>query len=93
MSECDHVQKLWFGFNSYIQTKLWKDKLNPEQSSLKSVIAAAEIIEIANSISTRQDHQHKFEGKGKACTANDDSGKRPDGHKTEGRGQYDLGET
>jgi hypothetical protein len=34
VSKRDQVTKIWFGFNAYIQTNLWKDKLNPENSSL-----------------------------------------------------------
>ena len=34
---------------------LWKDKLNPEKSSLKSVLAAAEIIKITHSMTSRNE--------------------------------------
>ena len=59
ISECDQVMKLWFGFQPYIQSNLWKDKLNPEKSPLKAVIAAAEVIEIAHSVTTRQERPPK----------------------------------
>ena len=59
ISERDQVIKLWHGFNPYIQTDLWKDKLNPEKSSLKSVLAAAEIIEIAHSVTSRKERSVK----------------------------------
>ena len=55
VSERDQVIKLWHGFNPYIQTDLWKDKLNPEKSSLISVLVAAEIIEIAHSVTSRKE--------------------------------------
>jgi len=48
--ECTKVHKLWFGLRKEIQHDLWRDKLNPEISSLRSVIASAEIIEIAQSV-------------------------------------------
>ena len=51
--------KLWFGFQPYIQSDLWKDKLNPEKSLLKAVIAAAEVIEIAHSVMTRRERPPK----------------------------------
>jgi len=44
------VHKLWFGLQKEIQHDLWWDKLNPEISSLQSVIASVEIIEIAQSV-------------------------------------------
>jgi len=44
------VHKLWFGLRKEIQHDLWRDRLNPEISSLRSVIASAEIIEIAQSV-------------------------------------------
>jgi len=44
------VHKLWFGLRKEIQHDLWRDKLNPEISSLRAVIASAEIIEIAQSV-------------------------------------------
>ena len=54
VSDREKVIKLWFGFNQHIQAELWKDKLNPEKSTLKQVVAAAEIIEIAHSVSNRR---------------------------------------
>lgn len=44
------VHKFWFGLCKEIQHNLWRKKLNPEISSLKIVILAAEVIEIARSI-------------------------------------------
>ena len=55
VSKCDQVMKLWLGFNNYIQTKLWKDKLNPKESTLKQMIAAAKVIEIAYSMGTQKE--------------------------------------
>ena len=51
--------KLWFGFQPYIQSDLWKDKLNLEKLPLKAVIAAAEVIEIAHSVMTRRERPAK----------------------------------
>jgi len=48
--ECTKVHKLWFGLRKEIQHDLWRDKLNPEISSLRVVIMSAEIIEIAQSV-------------------------------------------
>jgi len=44
------VHKLWFGLQKEIQHDLWWDKLNPEISSLRTIVTGAEIIEIAQSI-------------------------------------------
>ena len=49
-SQRDKVIKLWNGFRRSIQAALWNDKLNPEISSWRKVLAAAEIIEIAESV-------------------------------------------
>ena len=46
------VTKFWSGLQYKIQRDLWRDKLNPEVSSLKEVVAAAEIVEIARSMVT-----------------------------------------
>ncbi|KIK12446.1 hypothetical protein PISMIDRAFT_68468, partial [Pisolithus microcarpus 441] len=45
--ECAKVHKLWSGLCKELQCDLWKEKLNPEISSLKKVAATAEILEIA----------------------------------------------
>jgi hypothetical protein len=50
VGEREKVTKLRNGFQYWIQSELWKDKLNPEKSSLREVIAAAEVIEIAHSV-------------------------------------------
>ncbi|KAF8833859.1 hypothetical protein BDN67DRAFT_916116, partial [Paxillus ammoniavirescens] len=55
VSECDKVMKLWFRLNGYIQSDLWKDKLHPEESSLRAVVNAAEVIEIAHSVNVSND--------------------------------------
>ena len=46
------VTKFWSGLQYEIQRDLWRNKLNPEVSSLKEVVAAAEIVEIARSVVT-----------------------------------------
>ena len=60
MDECTQVHKLWFGLRKEIQHDLWREKLNPEISTLEDVIAAAKIIEIAQSVTS--------ETNGKGCT-------------------------
>ncbi|KAF4565677.1 hypothetical protein EYR36_002255 [Pleurotus pulmonarius] len=50
ISERDKVNTLWFGLRSSIQQDLWKDRRNPETSSWQDVVAAAEVIEIAQSV-------------------------------------------
>ena len=50
MDERTCVHKLWFGLQQEIQQDLWHEKLNPEISSLEDVIAAAEVIEITQSV-------------------------------------------
>ena len=49
-SQWDKVIKLWNGFRHSIQAALYNDKLNPEISSWRKVLAAAEVIEIAEKI-------------------------------------------
>ena len=51
------VTKFWSSLQYEIQRDLWRDKLNPEVSSLKEVVAAAEIVEIARSV-VMQDRDH-----------------------------------
>ncbi|KIN97118.1 hypothetical protein M404DRAFT_66926, partial [Pisolithus tinctorius Marx 270] len=43
------VHKFWLGLHKELQRNLWKEKLNPEVSTLKKVVASAEILEIAQS--------------------------------------------
>ena len=49
-SKRDKVIKLWNGFRRPIQAALWNDKLNPEISSWRKVLVAAEIIEITEKV-------------------------------------------
>jgi hypothetical protein len=51
----DHqkVTRFWTGLDATIQAELWKKELNPEMSSFHDVQNAAEIIEIAHSVPTR----------------------------------------
>ena len=44
------VNKFWKGLQKEFQRDLWKDKLNPEVSTLREVVAAAEVIEISWSV-------------------------------------------
>ena len=60
MDERTQVHKLWFGLRKEIQHDLWHEKLNPEISTLEDMIAAAENIEIAQSVT--------LEMNGKGCT-------------------------
>ena len=50
MDEHTQVHKLWFGLRKEIQHDLLHEKLNPEISTLEDMITAAEIIEIAQSV-------------------------------------------
>ena len=53
IGECNDrlkVNKFWKGLWKDFQCDLWKDKLNPEISTLKEVMAAVEIIEISWSV-------------------------------------------
>ncbi|KIN93944.1 hypothetical protein M404DRAFT_68796, partial [Pisolithus tinctorius Marx 270] len=45
-NECTKVHKFWSGLRQELQCDLWKEKLNPEISMLKKVVASAEILEI-----------------------------------------------
>ncbi|KIN96089.1 hypothetical protein M404DRAFT_164089, partial [Pisolithus tinctorius Marx 270] len=40
------VHKLWSGLHKELQRDLWREKLNPEISSLKRVIVSTEVLEI-----------------------------------------------
>jgi len=51
-SDCLKVDKFWKGLRREFQRDLWRDKLNQEVSTLKEVVAAAEIIEISKSVMT-----------------------------------------
>ncbi|KIM51986.1 hypothetical protein SCLCIDRAFT_33007 [Scleroderma citrinum Foug A] len=73
--ERTQVHKLWFGLQKEIQHDLWHEKLNPEISSLKDVIAAAEVIEIAQSVTTKT----KGKGRTKTPTAIHSAAATPDG--------------
>jgi len=53
----DQMTRLWTGLNAELQRELWKKELNPEVSSFKEVQAAAEIIEIAHSVSIGRDRK------------------------------------
>lgn len=44
------MNKLWSGLRPQLQRDLWKEKLNPEVSRLKEVVATAEVLEIAQSV-------------------------------------------
>ena len=44
------VDKFWKGLRKDFQCDLWKDKLNLEVSTLKEVVAVAEVIEISHSV-------------------------------------------
>ena len=46
----DQVLKFWNSARPSIQRELWRNKLNPELSTWKKVVAQAEIIEIAENI-------------------------------------------
>lgn len=46
LSKREKVDKLWHGFNAYIQKELWRERLSPE-ASWEEVVEAAEIIEMA----------------------------------------------
>jgi hypothetical protein len=61
VGEREIVTKLWNGFQYWIQSELWKDKLNPEKSSLREVIAAAEVIEIAHSVGGNNNKRSSFD--------------------------------
>jgi len=46
------VNKFWKGLRKDFQPDLWKDKLIPEVSTLKQVVAAAKVLEISRSVMT-----------------------------------------
>ena len=53
----DQVLKFWNSARPSIQKELWRNKLNPELSSWKKVVAQAEIIEIADNVAERRDRR------------------------------------
>ncbi|KIK11107.1 hypothetical protein PISMIDRAFT_19808 [Pisolithus microcarpus 441] len=48
--EGNKAYKFWFGLRKELQSELWKEKLNPEVSSLREIVSTAEILEIAQSV-------------------------------------------
>ncbi|KAF8834527.1 hypothetical protein BDN67DRAFT_985260 [Paxillus ammoniavirescens] len=87
ISERDKVMKLWFSLNGYIQLDLWRDKLHLEESSLSAVVNAAEVIEIAHSVSVTNDRKPRDwdrSAKGTAgSTSNQSAGGRSRPQKSE----------
>ena len=69
ISKRDRVIKLWTGFRHYIQQALWKDGLHLEVSDWDEVVAQAEMIEIAQNVSSNflapSDHRRSGNGNGK----------------------------
>ena len=55
--EQDQVLKFWNSARPSIQKELWRNKLNPELSLWRKVVAQAEIIEIAEDVAERQDRK------------------------------------
>ena len=55
--ERDQVLKFWNGSRLVIQKGLWRDNLNPETSSWAVVVAQAEVIEISENVTERQDRK------------------------------------
>ena len=55
--EQDQVLKFWNSARPSIQRELWRNKLNPELSSWRKVVAQAEIIEIAENVAERRDRK------------------------------------
>ena len=53
----DQVLKFWNSARASIQKELWRNKLNPELSSWNTVVAQAEIIEIAENVAERRDRR------------------------------------
>jgi hypothetical protein len=60
ISTQDQVIKFWNGARPAIQKELWKNKLNPEISSWRKVVAQAEIIEIAENVAERHDRRPRL---------------------------------
>ena len=57
ISKQDQVIKFWNSSRLSIQKELWRNKLHPELSSWKKVIAWAEIIEIMENVAKRRDQK------------------------------------
>jgi hypothetical protein len=54
------VLKLWTGAGPSIQRELWRSNLNPEITSWGDVLAAAEVVEIAEGVTDfRQSNDSK----------------------------------
>ncbi|KIO06696.1 hypothetical protein M404DRAFT_66349, partial [Pisolithus tinctorius Marx 270] len=66
-NEHTKVHKFWSGLRKELQCDLWKEKLNPEVSNLKKVVASVEILEIVQSITG--DYAHRLRRwRSKKCT-------------------------
>ena len=67
---------MWNGFQHWLQSELWKDKLNLEKFTLSEVIATAEVLEIAHLVGGGSEHCfHK--GKDKSLSFNRSSDNLP----------------
>jgi len=84
VGECQKVTRLWTGLSAMIQTELWKKELNPESSSFREVKNAAEIIEIAHLVPTRDRDRRP---KDKAPKGEVNSGDNPRGLKGDAPGR------
>ena len=49
------VVKLWYSLTTRIQKALWRDGLHPDSSTWDEVVAKAEVIEIADSVTNRRE--------------------------------------
>ena len=76
VSEREKVTRLWNGFQHWLQSELWKDKLNSEKSTLSEVVAAAEVLEIAHSVGGGSE-RHFHKGKDKSLSFNRSSDNPP----------------
>jgi hypothetical protein len=80
-SQRDKVIKLWNGFRRSIQAALWNDKLNPEISSWRKILAAAEIIEIAESVNSNSKESKTDSYSGSVLPSNKGKRHREKSHK------------
>ena len=73
----DQVLKFWNSARPSIQKELWKSRLNPETSSWSTVLAQAEIIEIAENVAERRDRRSGQASQASGSGSNPSKGKQP----------------
>ena len=82
--EQDQVLKFWNSARPSIQKELWRNKLNPELSSWRKVVAQAEIIEIVENVSEQRDRRPNQSSQASGAASGSSGGAKGKHHSTDG---------